>query len=56
VSSDVKAAVPGTPGWAAEKAGGGFTTDAGWLDFQIKLELQLIKLWKLTRVTHLPSY
>jgi 2-pyrone-4,6-dicarboxylate lactonase len=33
VSSEVQAAVPGTPGWAAEPAGGGFTTDAGWLDF-----------------------
>jgi len=33
VSHESKAAVPGTPGWAAEKAGGGFTTDAGWLDF-----------------------
>ena len=33
MSSEVQAAVPGTPGWAAEKAGGGFTTDAGWLDF-----------------------
>ena len=33
MSSEVQAAVPGTPGWAAEPAGGGFTTDAGWLDF-----------------------
>jgi hypothetical protein len=27
----------------------------GWLDFQIKPELQLIKLWNLTPVTHLPN-
>ena len=33
MSSEVQAAVPGTSGWAAEPAGGGFTTDAGWLDF-----------------------
>ena len=33
MSIELKAAVPGTPGWAAEKASGGFTTDAGWLDF-----------------------
>ena len=33
MSSELKAAVPGAPGWAAEKAGGGFTTDTGWLDF-----------------------
>ena len=33
MSSELKAAIPGTPGWAAEIASGGFTTDAGWLDF-----------------------
>jgi len=33
VSSELQAAVPGTPGWAAEKSGGVFTTDTGWLYF-----------------------
>jgi 2-pyrone-4,6-dicarboxylate lactonase len=33
VNGELKGAVPGTTGWAAEPAGGGFTTDHGWLDF-----------------------